>query len=388
MLALLVKFFVKNPDAVQTDTTRQQYGRLSSLVGIVVNLVLFAGKFTVGTLFHSIAMTGDAVNNLSDAGSSVISLASFKLSSKPADKNHPFGHARIEYIASSIVALLILMIGVELIKTSVAKIMAPDAVTFSWLTLAVLAGSILSKLWLYSFNRTLGRRIHSSMMLATAADSLTDVLATGAVLVSMLLSPLLQFQLDGYIGTLVALLILYSGIRILKETLDRILGQGPTAATIQLIDDFIRSYGGVTGLHDLVVHDYGPQRSYASVHVEVDAAVDILESHDLIDNIERDIRERHGISLVIHLDPVIKDDPLVNSLRQLTAQVVSAIDPALTFHDFRVVKGQTHTNLIFDVTAPHQSPGKDEALAAAIQDGLQAANPRLYAVIQIDRSFA
>jgi cation diffusion facilitator family transporter len=386
MQKLLIRLFIKDAEAIQLASVRQQYGRLSSIVGITVNFLLFMAKFTVGTLFHSVAVTGDAVNNLSDAGSSIISLVSFKLSGKPADKDHPFGHARIEYIASSIVAVLILLLGVELIKSSFAKVLKPDPVAFNWLTIIVLGLSIATKLWLYRFNNSLGKKIQSSMMQATAADSLSDVMATSAVLVSMVASPLIHFQLDGYMGILVALFILFSGYRILKETLDRILGQVPTSETVQLIDAFIRQYEGVMGLHDLVVHDYGPHRNYASVHVEVDAGAPILQSHDLIDNIEHDIRQAHDINLVIHLDPIVKDDPDVNRLRLLVAQVIQEIDGSLTFHDFRLVKGQTHSNLIFDVLAPHQDTVHDQALIAAIQAKICERDPRLWAVINIDRA--
>ncbi len=384
---LLVRHFVRNPDDVARAETRQQYGRLSSLVGIAVNLLLFAAKFTAGTLFGSIAVTGDAFNNLSDAASSVISLVSFRLAAKPADKGHPFGHARIEYVASAIVSILILLIGIELLRTSVEKILHPDPIEFSLFTLAVLAGSIAFKLWLYRFNRTLGRLTDSSIMLATAADSLSDVLATSAVLASMLLSPLLGIPLDGVIGAAVSILILLSGYRIFKSTLDRILGQGPTEETVQLIDDYIHRYDGVKGIHDLVVHDYGPFRSYASVHVEVDATVDIMISHDLIDNIEHDILREHGINLVIHLDPVIRDDPYVNQLYQLVKRVVHETDASLTFHDFRVVRGQSHSNLIFDVTVPFECRLQEAELIEAIQSGLAAENPDLRAVVNIDRSY-
>lgn len=384
----LVRRFISQPEAVGRPQTREQYGRLGSVVGIAVNLLLFGAKFTAGTLFGSIAVTGDAFNNLSDAASSVISLASIRLAGKPADKGHPFGHARIEYVASGIVSLLILLIGIELLRSSIGKIRQPDPVAFSLLTAVVLVGSIAAKLWLYSFNRALGRLVDSPVMLATAADSLSDVLATSAVLVSMLLSPLIRFQLDGYIGAAVSLLILLSGYRIFKSTLDRILGQGPNETTVQLIDDSIRRHEGVMGIHDLVVHDYGPFRSHASVHVEVDATVDILVSHDLIDNIERDILREHGINLVIHLDPVIWDDPYVNALRERVDLALAEIDPTLTFHDFRVVRGQTHSNLIFDVTVPFECKlGKPELLDA-IQNRISASDPSLRVVVQFDSAFA
>lgn len=385
MQKLLVKLFVKNPDDIRQGTVRQQYGKLSSFVGIVINLLLFAAKFTVGTLFNSISVTADAVNNLSDAGSSVISLASFKLSAKPADKDHPYGHARIEYVASSLVATVILFVGFELGKSSFEKILHPEAIEFSVVSAVVLAMSIGTKLWLYTFNHSLGRKINSTMMLATATDSLSDVLATSAVLISALLSPLIHFQLDGYMGLIVALLICFSGYKILRETVDRILGQGPTEDMVQLIQEFISHYDGVINTHDLMVHDYGPSRTYATVHVEVDAQEDILKSHDMVDNIERDIKNIHHIKLVVHLDPVIIGDPYVNQMRELTAQVIASVDPTLTFHDFRVIRGETHSNLVFDVMIPFDYKMKKAELAEAIQKALTEQDPHLFAVIKIDR---
>ena len=304
----------------QKGKVREQYGKKSSLIGIFVNVFLFIIKFAVGTLFHSVAVVADAVNSLADAGSSVISLISFKLSSKPADEKHPFGHERIEYIASSVVAVFILLLGIELLKTSFNKIVRPDEIEFSFVVVGVLLFSIAAKLWLYGFNIKLAKRIDSSMLRATAADSLSDVLATSSVLLSTILSPLLGFQLDGYVGILVSVFIMMSGLNILKETLDFLLGQVPSGELVELIDSYVKKYDGVLGIHDLVIHNYGPRRYFASVHVEVDAKEDILVSHDLIDNIERNIAQDLGIHLVIHLDPIITDDPFVNELRELTAK--------------------------------------------------------------------
>jgi cation diffusion facilitator family transporter len=384
MKKLLIRLFIKNPEDILQGAVRQQYGLLSSVVGIIVNILLFAAKFTVGTLFHSISVTADALNNLSDAGSSVISLVSFKLSARPADKSHPYGHARIEYIASSIVAALILVVGFELGKSSVEKIQNPGLIEFRLITVIILVLSIGVKFWLYTFNHSLGVKIHSTLMQSTAADSLSDVMATSAVLISTLLSPLINFQLDGYIGLIVAMMILYSGYKVMKHTVDRILGQGPSGELVKLIDGFIKKYKGVINIHDLMVHDYGPNRTFASVHVEVDAKVDILISHDLIDNIEKDIQSAYQINLTIHLDPVVMDDPYVDKLRELTAQVIAGIDPNLTFHDFRVVKGQTHSNLIFDVMIPFSYKIKKTELMEAIQNGLRKQDPNLWAVIRID----
>ena len=387
ILKVFVKKFIKNYEDVGNAQVRAQCGKLSSIVGIIVNLILFGTKFAVGTLFHSVSITGDAVNNLSDAGSSVISLVSFKMSGKPADHGHPFGHARIEYVATSIVAVLILSIGIELLKASWGKVLHPGAIEFSILSVIVLVFSIAVKLVLYRFNTGLGRHINSSVMRATAADSLSDVMATTTVLASTLISPLIGFQLDGYMGIAVSVFIMVSGIKILKETLDSLLGQGPSEELAYLIGGHIRKYEGVMGIHDLVVHDYGPQRSFASVHVEVDAKVDILTSHELIDRIEREVITDHGIHLVIHLDPVIRDDPAVNMLCRMAEQVLSSIDETLSLHDFRVVPGPTRKKLIFDITVPYTCKIGNPELLEAIQDGLKKKDRNLEIAITIDRPF-
>ena len=383
----LAKHFVKNHHDLQNTQVRVQYGKMSSFVGIFVNVLLFVIKFVTGRVFHSVAITADAVNNLSDAGSSVISLVSFKISGKPADKQHPFGHERIEYLASLVVGLFILLLGLELLKTSFGKILHPDVISFSLLTVGVLLFSIGAKLWLYKFNQNLGKRLDSSMMKATAADSLSDVLATSSVLLSTIISPLLGFQLDGYMGVAVSLLIMFSGINILKEMLDTLLGQKPSEELVHQLEEYIRKYEGVLGIHDLVIHSYGPRRSFVSVHVEVDARRDILESHDLIDNIEREIARDLDIHLVIHMDPLTMDDPDVLRLRDMTAKIVSEIDASLSMHDFRVVKGVTHTNLIFDVVIPYQCPKKDPQVIAEITQKIKEKEQNLYAVITIDRSY-
>lgn len=385
MQDLLIRLFVKNHEHTRDPLVRQAYGTMTSLVGITVNLILFTVKFIAGTLSGSIAITGDAVNNLSDAGSSVISLISFKLAGKPADVEHPFGHARIEYIAASTVAIIILLIGVELIKSSVDKILNPSAVTFTWVTAGILILSILAKLWLTHFNANLGKRIGSSVMKATAADSLSDVLATTVVLISAALSPVIHFQLDGYMGIAVALFIMNAGLGILKETLDSILGQGPTEELAEQIETYIHRYPGVSGIHDLVAHNYGPGRWFASVHVEVDAAVDILVSHDLVDTIERDIMHELGVHLVIHMDPIVKDDPKINEYSQLTQEIVTAVDPALTVHDFRLVRGLAFKKLVFDVTVPYDCRKSDQQILDEIELSLKA--KQIHAVITIDRSY-
>lgn len=366
---------------------RERYGKISSFVGIFVNVFLFAIKLFVGRLFHSVAVTADAVNNLSDAGSSVISLVSFKLAGMPADKEHPFGHERIEYLASSVVGFLIILLGVELLKTSFEKILHPDEIVFSMLTVGVLLFSIVVKFFLYFFNMRLGKRFNSSVMKATAVDSLSDVLATSSVLLSTVVSPLIGLQLDGYMGVAVSILIMISGINILREMLDTLLGEKPAAELVERIENAIKKYDGVLGVHDLVIHSYGPRRFFATAHVEVDAKNDVLASHDLIDNIEREVEEQLNIHLVLHMDPLTMDDPDVNRWREMTKEIVAEVNESLSMHDFRVVKGVTHTNLIFDVVVPYQCQKNDRQVIEEITQKIQAQGENLFPVITIDRSY-
>ena len=340
----------------------------------------------IGSLSGSNPIHADAVNNLSDAVSSAIGLAGFRLAGKPADREHPFGHARMEYLAASAVAVAVLSVGLELLRTSYRKILEPTPVELRVFTVVVLVLSILAKLWLYLFNRGLGRQIGSVMLRAAAVDSLSDVVATFTVLLSALISPLIGFQLDGYMGGAVALFILWSGIKILRETVTRILGQGPTKERVAQIEAYIRAFEGVLDLHDLVVHDYGPGRSYASVHVEVDADVDILVSHDVVDTIERRMAEDLGIHLVIHLDPVVRNDPRIDQLRQFAEQRIAEVDPALSLHDFRVVWGRANKKLIFDVTAPYICAMSDIEIRDAILDRFSSKDHTVQPVIVIDRA--
>lgn len=387
MTNLLVKLFIKDTKNTSDAKVRQAYGQLIGLTGIVMNALLFVGKFVAGTLAGSVSITADAVNNLSDAGSSVISLLSFKLAGKPADEDHPFGHARIEYIASLAVAFIILMLGIELIQSSVEKVIHPELAVFSWVAVGVLAVSMLVKLWLYHFNTSIGKRIDSVVMQAAAADSLSDVLATGAVLVSTIVSPLIGFSLDGYMGIVVACFIMWSAVGILRETMNKLLGEAPAQETEELLARHLLRHEGVLSIHDLVVHSYGPGRTFASVHVEVDAKEDILKSHDMIDNIEREVLLDHGVQLVIHLDPVVTDDERVNTLRERVQALVADIDPELTMHDFRVVMGQTHSNLIFDVVVPHGCALSDKELTRAIIRRVREMDESYFAVITLDRTY-
>jgi cation diffusion facilitator family transporter len=387
LINFLVKLFVKDYKNVNDSKVRERFGKLSSITGILVNVLLFALKFVAGKLSNSVSIVADAMNNLSDAGSSVISLISFKISGKPADKEHPFGHERMEYIASSVVSVIVILIGFELLKSSVQKVLNPSPVEVNTLSLCILAFSIAAKLWLYLFNTKLSKRIGSTVMRTTAADSLSDVLATSAVLVSAVISPLIGFQLDGFMGAVISVFIMVTGIKILKEPLDLLLGNVPPDELINLIENFIKKYEGVMDIHDLIVHNYGPNRCFASVHVEVDAKQDILKSHDLIDYIERDILEDLNIHLVIHLDPIVIDDPYVIMLYDMTKQIIREIDETLTVHDFRVAKGITHSNLIFDVTVPYEYKKNDCLILEEITRKIREKDKSLYAVVTIDRTY-
>ena len=370
---------------------RTAYGNLAGAVGIVCNALLCAAKLLMGTLFGSISVTADAVNNLSDASSSIITLVGFKLSAKPADKEHPYGHARIEYLAGLAVSVLIIVIGFELARTSFGKILYPTPVAFSWLTVAVLAGSIGVKLWMAMFNRTIGRRIGSATLEATATDSRNDVISTAAVLAALVLGQATHLVLDGWMGLAVALFILYSGIGLIKETVNPLLGEAPSEELARHIARKVLSYDGVLGTHDLMVHDYGPGRCFASVHVEMAAEKDVLESHDIIDNIERDFHDNDNIHLVIHYDPIQTGDRAVGTLHAWMEGQLKTISPQLSMHDFRAVRGPTHTNLIFDVVVPAGFALDDAALRARIQQLAQQKNTqemKYYTVVTVDHSYA
>lgn len=388
MTNLLIRLFVKDPHNTASPTVRRAYGTMVSVVGIVLNLLLAAGKFTVGLLFGAISVQADAVNNLSDAGSQIISLISFKIAAKPADHDHPFGHARIEYVASMIVSFLVLLIGWELLSGSIDKVLSPAAETvFSWVSVVVLAVSVVVKLWLCFFNRKVAGRIDSGVMRATAADSLSDAAATTAVLIATLVYRFTGFDPDAYMGILVALFILWAGIKILGETKNSILGERPSEELVAEIKTVVEDFrdAGVIGLHDLAVHNYGPGRIMASLHVEVDGDMDIYKSHDVIDRIERRLRMECGMIATVHMDPVAVRDPAVAALREIAEAEARAIDPRLTLHDFRIVPGDTHTNLIFDVVAPFELAVADDALRTDLADRIHVADDHLFAVITVDR---
>ena len=384
MTGLLLRLFVKNHNDTEDPVVRSAYGKLAGAVGIVCNLLLFAGKLLAGILSGSVAVTADAVNNLSDASSSLVTLLGFKLAERPADEEHPYGHARIEYISGLVVAALILLIGAELAKSSFSKILHPETVEFSLLTLGVLVGSILVKLWMALFCRKLGRRIDSTTLLATSADSRNDVISTAAVLVGCLVGYFFGVKLDGYIGMAVALFIIWSGCSIAKDTISPLLGEQASGELVRNISDLILSHEKILGIHDLMVHDYGPGNCFASVHAEMDSTEDPLICHDIIDDIERDALRELRVHLVIHYDPIITDDEELNTARALVEQEIKSIDESLSLHDFRMVRGPGHTNLIFDLVIPYSMEDRKAELKARIDERLQLQDRKYYTVITFD----
>ena len=387
MTDFLVRHFVRDYQQVQDPAVRERYGVLSGGVGIFLNLLLSLGKFFAGVVTGSIAVTADAFNNLSDAGSSVVTLVGFKLAGQKADDGHPFGHGRIEYLAGLLVSLLILMVGVELGKTSIEKIIQPEEVAFSILSVGILVCSILIKLWMSLFNRKLGKRIHSAAMQATATDSLSDVVATSAVLAGTLIGHFAHVSIDGWIGVVVAVFILRAGWGAAKDTLNPLLGTAPDPELVKAIQQLVLSHEQVVGMHDLVIHDYGPGRRMCSFHAEVPEGDDIMEAHDAIDHIEREIQEKFGIETTAHMDPIATGDGEVVRLREQMSQLVREINPDMSIHDFRLTRGPRHSNLIFDVVVPHRCRLSDEEIRRRITEAAEQVVPGCYVVLQLDRSY-
>lgn len=387
MINLLSRWLIPDRDNVASPAVRRAYGTLCGAVGIALNILLFIGKFFAGRLSGSIAVTADAFNNLSDAGSSAVTLLGFRLAGKKPDTDHPFGHGRIEYISGLIVAGLILLMGVELAKSSLDKILHPEDVTFSALALAILAVSVCVKLYMWLYNRNVGRKIKSAAMEATAMDSLSDTASTFAVLLAMLVGKWTGLAVDGYVGLLVALFILFSAYKAARETLSPLLGQAPDPELVQEIRETVMAHQLVQGVHDLVVHDYGPGRLMITLHAEVPAHGDIMEMHDVIDNIEKELMEKLRCHAVIHMDPIDTDDAAVAALRAQVAELVKQVDPALTIHDFRVVRGTTHDNLIFDAVLPFSSSKTLAQTAQEIRTLVRGMEGNYYAVVTVEHSY-
>ena len=381
MTKLLLRLFVKDAKNTDSPKVRAAIGTMSGLVGIVCNLLLFAFKLLVGTLTSSVSITADAMNNLSDASGSIVTFIGFRVADKPADEHHPYGHARAEYLSGLGVAALILVIGIELVKTSVKKIFAPTPVEFTAVAAVVLLASIGMKFWMNLFNRSLAKRIDSTALMATAADSRNDCITTFAVLVAAVVEKLTHIPVDGWIGLAVALFILYSGLNLAKDTISPLLGENADPELREKIVDYIVSQPKVLGYHDLMVHDYGPGQRFASLHVEMDCREDPLDCHELIDDMERECLRSHNVHLVIHYDPVIVDDPVLNALKNRVLCLLQAKDSRLSLHDFRMVPGKKHMNLVFDVALPRDLKDKGEELRSWVEDTLNAEGEMVYHVI-------
>ena len=383
----LVRLFIKDCDNVTDPAVRERYGILSGAVGIVLNLLLSAGKLFAGLMTGSISITADAFNNLSDAGSSVVTLVGFKLAGQKADDGHPFGHGRMEYLAGLLVSLMILLVGVELGRSSIGKILRPEAVDFSLVSTGILAASILVKLWMGQFNRGLGRKIGSAAMAPPPADSISDAVATAAVLAGTLVNRFAHVNIDGWVGLAVAVFILRSGWGAAKDTINPLLGESPDPELVKQLRELVLSHPQVVGMHDLIIHDYGPGRRLCSFHAEVPQDADILDAHDAIDHIEREIKEKFGIETTVHMDPIATADEKVNQLRRQVADLARVVEPEMTIHDFRVVRGPTHTNVIFDAVVPHKCRLTDEEVLQRLRRAVSTLDPAYQAVIQIDRAY-
>ena len=387
MITLLSRWFIRDRDHVTDPAVRRAYGQLCGLAGIGLNVLLFIGKFLAGTISGSIAITADAFNNLSDAGSSVITLLGFRLAGRKPDPEHPFGHGRIEYISGLIVSGLILLMGAELAKTSFDKILHPAAVDFSVIAMVILAVSILVKLYMSLYNRRIGKKINSAAMAATAADSISDAISTSAVLAAMLVAKFSGLMIDGYVGMIVAVLILISGVKAAKETIAPLLGQAPETEFVQQIERIVMSHPPICGIHDLVVHDYGPGRVMISLHAEVPAGGDMLELHDVIDNAEIALRRELNCEAVIHMDPIVTDDGITSELRAKVSELVKTIDERITIHDFRIVPGNTHTNLIFDAVVPFDIGISAQEVSERISRLISEMDSNYFAVVLVEHSY-
>lgn len=388
MISFLARIFIRDYKNVQSPAVRQAYGMLCGAVGIGLNILLFAGKALAGLLSGSIAITADAFNNLSDAGSSVITLVGFRLSGQKPDTEHPFGHGRMEYISGLLVSVAILIMGFELMKSSVEKVLHPEPIESSPVVYGILLASILVKMYMCFYNRKIGRKISSAAMGATATDSLNDMVSTTLVLAATLISQMTEIVLDGWFGVLVGIFIFVGGIRAMKETVDPLLGQAPGKELVNQIRDIVMSYPNVYGLHDLIVHDYGPGRRMISLHAEVPANGDLLVIHDEIDNIETELREKLHCAATIHMDPIVTDDAEVNELRRTMEELAEEIDKTLSVHDFRMVRGDTHTNLIFDVAVPYECGLSDVQVSNEMKEKIRdRLGNRYHAVMQLDRVY-
>ena len=383
----LVRRFIKNYQDTKDANVRTSIGKLSGIVGIFSNLFLFVIKFVIGTVVHSVSIQADGVNNLTDAGSNIISILSFHLANKPADKDHPFGHERTETIASLFVGILILVLGFETAKESISKVIHPGSIDFRIASVIILLISIIVKFWMYAYNKKLSKTYDSSLLEATALDSISDVCGTTAVLVSTLLSPVLHFNLDGYMGIVVSGIILYGAYGLLRDMINSLIGEAPDPELVHNIVDRIMAHPAILGVHDMMLHNYGPNKIFASAHVEVDSSKDIFETHDHIDNIEREVKENMNIDLVLHMDPVKVNDPETELYRKKVVEAIHQIDSKWGFHDFRIVSGPTHVNLVFDLVIPFEEKYTQEKIEAMLLKHIQS-DKKIYLVLTIDHPYA
>ena len=383
----LVRRFIKNYQDTKDANVRTSIGKLSGIVGIFSNLFLFVIKFVIGTIVHSVSIQADGVNNLTDAGSNIISILSFHLANKPADKDHPFGHERTETIASLFVGILILVLGFETAKESVSKVIHPGSIDFRIASVIILLISIIVKFWMYAYNKKLSKTYDSSLLEATALDSISDVCGTTAVLVSTLLSPVLHFNLDGYMGIVVSGIILYGAYGLLRDMINSLIGEAPDPELVHNIVDMIMAHPAILGVHDMMLHNYGPNKIFASAHVEVDSSKDIFETHDHIDNIEREVKENMNIDLVLHMDPVKVNDLETELYRAKVVEAIHQIDPKWGFHDFRIVSGPTHVNLVFDLVIPFEEKYSQEEIEDMLLKHIQS-DKKIYLVLTIDHPYA
>ena len=383
----LVRRFIKNYQDTKDANVRTSVGKLSGIVGILNNLFLFVIKFVIGTIVHSVSIQADGVNNLTDAGSNIISILSFHFANKPADKDHPFGHERTETIASLFVGILILVLGFETAKESISKVIHPGSIDFRLASVIILLVSIIVKFWMYTYNKKLSKTYDSSLLEATALDSISDVCGTTAVLVSTLLSPVLHFNLDGYMGIVVSGIILYGAYGLLRDMINSLIGEAPDPELVHNIVDMIMAHPAILGVHDMMLHNYGPNKIFASAHVEVDSSKDIFETHDHIDNIEREVKENMNIDLVLHMDPVKVNDPETELYRKKVVEAIHQIDSKWGFHDFRIVSGPTHVNLVFDLVIPFEEKYTQEEIEAMLLKHIQS-DKKIYLVLTIDHPYA
>lgn len=387
MTELLLCRFVRGYENTNDPEVRERYGTLSGMVGIVLNLLISLSKFVAGVITGAVSVTADAFNNLSDAASSLVTLVGFRLAGQKADDDHPYGHGRMEYLAGLAVSVAILLVGFELAKGAVEKILQPEEVSFSWLSVGILCVSILAKLWMYLFNKNLSHRINSAAMAATAADSLSDCVATSAVLLGLLVAHFAHISIDGWVGVLVAAFVLRAGWEALRDTVDPLLGQAPDPELVKGIQETVLSHPEILGVHDMMVHDYGPGHMMATLHAEVPLDADMAATHDVIDDVEREVMKKFHVLTTIHMDPIAVNDEQVNARKAQMLAVAQSVDPAITLHDFRMTEGSTHTNLIFDLVVPHGCALSDEEVRKEVQRRAKELDPTFFTVIQIDHSF-